>query len=231
MNNIWVIAWSIPTATWIDQLQAWGTVAGVLVALIGIGAIYSTVQETRKQQRTQAMPYVRVDLGVSGKTGSDFQPPPVHYTNTSIVVDLDASIPNHDKVIISAWLSNYQTHPLGFAVAVTLKVQVSVFSATDGYSFSGADAKVAYLEHGKPVRIDLIKAKKPTNSRDAIFVEVVRLEYSDFYDEAIVHVRATKGTNALHGRLELFVTSEKVSNLPQSWPRGNQVTYDEIDEA
>ena len=86
----------IVATAWADQVQAWGTVAGVAVVVAGFIAIFLTVRETRKQQRTQAGPYVRVDLGVAGISVGDFEPPKVHYTNTSNIVDLDGATPDDE---------------------------------------------------------------------------------------------------------------------------------------
>ena len=209
--------------TWVDQVQAWGTIAGIAVAVLGFIAIYITLRETRKQQRTQAGPYVRIDLGVAEESVDDFEPPKVHYADTSNVVDLDEATPSSEKVTISAWLRNYQSHPLGFALGVNLNLFLYASSSRNGDRSQDVTVEIAYLEYGKPVRVDLIKANVPSGPDESIVVSVVEVRYYDFYDQLNVHVFEQEGTNGLHGRLSCVITQDRVSSVPQSWRMGNVI--------
>ena len=211
------------SASWVDHVQAWSTFAGIFVAGLGIFCIWRTVSETRKEQRTQAGPYVRVDIGVADVIDGDFNPPTPHYTNLSNILDLDKDTPDCEKVIISAWLTNYQAHPLGFALGV--KLAFFVYLATQE-QFEEYNARVAYLEFGKPVRVDLVKTRPVTDTDEGVVVGVVRLTYHDIYDQRLEHQEGLQGTNALHGRLTCVVDSNGVLSQPEAWPRGKQITYE-----
>ena len=109
----------------LEHVQAWAMVGTGVVAAIGLAGVYLSVREGRKQQRIQSGPFIRVDIGPTSDTISNFETPAAHFINREFVQDiaLDTAADQADdqKVSVSAWATNYQTHPLGLAYGVSLR--------------------------------------------------------------------------------------------------------------
>ncbi len=209
----------------LDYVQAVATVIGVVVATAGLGGVLYSLSQTRRDQRTQSGPYVRIDV-CPLEGADDFDPPEPHFGNTLRVVDLAPDRPEAEKVTLCAWIRNYQAHPLGFALAVTAFFVLEAKGLRgDG---SGPDepeyslVEVPYLEFNKPVRVDLFKIPRES----VAFLWLASVSFYDFYDHRHEHQFGQRSTNALHGRLACDYVPGRVESIPEARPRGPKVAYE-----
>ena len=203
------------TPAMLDHVQAWSTLAAAVFAVSGLGGVIWTLRRGRRQQRVQSGPYVRVDVGPTTAATSDFEAPKnPHFVSSDDVVDLAPDLDDDQKVSLSAWLTNYQPHPLGtaFRVAAFFVIEVRPHaSLVPVYQYS--IVRVAYVEHKKPVKIELFRV--PGNSTAVLWLS--RLAFSDFYDEYYKHYEG-KNENALHGRLTCTYANGNFTCIPEGRP-------------
>lgn len=204
------------TPNWIDHLQAWSTLAAAAVALVGLTGIFFTLRRGRKQQRIGFGPYIRVDVGPTSGRTEDFRAPYPQYVSDQQVDDLAPDLNDQEKVTLAAWLTNYQPHPLGTAFRVlaffALEIRVPE-SLLPQYRY--AIVTVAYVEHGKPVKIELFRV--PREWRAVLWL--ARLAFSDFYDQFHKNSEG-RNENALHGRLTCEYRDGLFACVPEGRPAG-----------
>ena len=199
----------------LDHVQAWSTLAAAVFAVSGLGGVIWTLRRGRRQQRVQSGPYVRVDIGPTIGATSDFEAPKdPHYVSSDYVVDLAPDLADDQKVSLSAWLTNYQPHPLGMAFRVLAFFIIEVrprgsFVPVYRYSI----VRTAYVERKKSVKIELFKV--PGDSTAVLWLS--RLAFSDFYDEYHEHSEG-KNENALHGRLTCTYANGNFMCIPEGRP-------------
>lgn len=199
---------------WLDHVQAWSTLAAGVVASCGLFGVIWTLRRGRRQQRIQSGPYIRVDVGPTSDTTSDFQAPEPYFASETDVVDLAPDLDDQQKVGLSAWLANYQPHPLGtaFRVAAFFMIEIQV-PGTQQPVYRFFMAGVAYIEREKPIKVELFKI-----SRDwTVTLWLSRLSFSDFYDEYHEHSE-DRNENALHGRLSCTYSNGTFSCHPEGRP-------------
>ena len=106
---------------WKWTAQSWQAV-GTFAALTGVIGIFFQVVQNAGQQRRETGPYVRVDIGpTSGKAATQFVRPDAYIFLSEDYIDVSGDSGATPYVSISAWLRNYQTHPLG--VCFTLRTE------------------------------------------------------------------------------------------------------------
>ena len=124
---------------------------------------------------------------------------------------------------VYGWVSNYQRHPLGFALFVKPLFTVGYGTRTSReQKFAYLEAFVPYLEHNKSVGIELFRM----NREHRADVRLVGIEFYDLYDRRHQHWFGDKGTNALHGRLRCDYRDGRFTSIPGARPRGPKVVYD-----
>lgn len=212
-----------PAVTWRDYVQTVATVLGVVIATGGLGGVLYSLYQARRDQRTQSGPYLRIDVALRDGT-EDFKPPKAHFANSLKVVDLAPDISESKKLTLSAWIRNYQSHPLGFALAIsaffvleTRRLGTEVDDAEAEYFL----LEVPYVEYEKPVRVDLFKIPKDVSA----FLWLASVSFYDFYDRRHEHQFGQRSSNALHGRLSCDYAPERVESIPEARPRGPKVEF------
>jgi hypothetical protein len=206
----------------LEHIQAWATVAATAIAFFGLLGVYLTLREGSREQRIQWQPYIRIDLTPLGGTTVDFKPPDPYFHKTDEARDL-APDSTEEKVGFTAWVRNYQSNPLGVALAVQAFIVVAAAAADVTVTeLEYFDLRVPYAEYGKPVAVDLFYF--PATWRATATVSLV--SYYDLYDRRHQHRLGSRGTNALHGRLTCHYEEAAFESQPESWPRGPQVEFD-----
>lgn len=213
---------------WLDHVQAWSTFATVIVATVGLLGIYRTVQISRDEQRVQWQPYLRVDVAPTTGKHEDFTPPPAYHSNPDLVNDLQDDLSWEKKVSFSAWVRNYQTNPLGTALAV------SIFAIIEYEEPPGPDedeptlgaqynrVRTPYCEVNKPVSIELFRIPRDWQAT----VWIVNTTFYDIRDNRHSHVYREAGTDAEHGRLACTYRNGIFVSTPEARPRGPKVSFD-----
>lgn len=199
-----------------DNLQVWSTLAAAVIAFLGLGGVIFALQRSRRQQRIEVGPYIRVDVGPTSGVTSDFEAPKPYFVGDAEVSDLAPHVGNDQKVILAAWLTNYQPNPLGIAFRVAsffiLEARVPGAQAP---IYRYVIVRVAYVEHGKPVKIELFKI--PADWTATLWLN--KLAFSDFYDEYHEHSEG-RNENALHGRLTCTYDDGVFYCIPEARPAG-----------
>jgi hypothetical protein len=183
-----------------------------LVTAIGLAFVVVSLRQTGEQQRLEAGPYVRVDLGTYDLDMPDFARPDVFFHNHDECVELVSEY--EESVTVVAWFRNYQPHPLGMAFGLT-----AVFSIdTEEISMVNA-VSIPYLEHGKAVAIDIARCSAIAWTE----LRLIELSFLDFYDRPYEHSHGEHGTNSLHGRLSAFLDSDGLVAVPEGRARGTGI--------
>jgi hypothetical protein len=189
----------------------------LLVTAAGLSFVVFSLKQSGRQQRIEAGPYVRVDIGSATEVMSDYEKPVPIYHDGRQATNL-ASSENSDSITISAWFRNYQTHPLGMALGVTAVFLVEVGELEPVVN----DVRIAYLEVGKPVLVDIVQFDRAYDAT----VQLLSLTFQDFYDEQHEHRFGIAGTNALHGRLIATYEKGVLISRPEGRSRGEGVDFD-----
>ena len=208
---------SSSSPSWVDHAQTWATVAAAAVAAAGLTGVLLNVRAARLQQRIQSGPYVRIDISPTSLEVGGFKPPKPHHVLSDSAIDLSPGAAEDQKVTISAWATNYQTHPLGFALRVAFLVVVETPGPGEPAELG---VTIPYLEQDKPIQVDLVKISR----NEEVTVRLLFLSYYDLYDRKVEQGWLKKGTNALHGRLACTYSKGDVDNSPQAWPTGSNVS-------
>lgn len=191
-------------------------ISTLAVTGFGLYFVVASLKQAGKQQRIEAGPYVRVDIGSPDEDMPDFIKPEVSYHDftqaSSFILDEDV-----EAITISAWFRNYQAHPLGMALGITAVFLIESAEMEPVIK----DVRIAYLENEKSVLIDLAKIAR---GQDAT-VRLLSLSFLDFYDQRHEHTFGGKGTNALHGRLIAVYENGGLTARPEGRSRGNGVDF------
>jgi hypothetical protein len=89
---------------------------GLFATVVGLRFVVQSLNQTAAQQRIEAGPYVRVDIGSLDLPLTDFSPPDHHYRGEDQVLEFDRA--DIQSITLSAWFRNLQSHPLGTAYGV-----------------------------------------------------------------------------------------------------------------
>jgi len=183
---------SMNSSDFVDYVTLLIQVVTLATTVIGLIFVVKALHTSQEQQRMEAGPYIRIDLGSVTEDMPGFTKPDTYYRR--LLPDTnDSTIRDESTIEMSAWFRNYQTHSLGLAFTVEAQFLVEVEGADPFVS----DVHIPYLENGKAVAVDLIAFDRGVR----IAVSLLNLSYLDFYDRRYEHVFGTEGTNALHGRL------------------------------
>jgi len=197
----------------VDYVTVGLGLAGLISTVVGLSFVVVQLRRTAEQQRTEAGPYVRVDLGSLQLSMDDFERPRAYFHNHTEYVDLATG--DESASMLVAWFRNYQGHPLGMALGVT-----ATFSIDDGSGTSFIkNVYIPYLERGKAVAIDLVRC--PSNG--AVEVTLISISFLDFYDHRHEHSYGEAGTNALHGRLRALIQEGRLESVPEGRSRGSGI--------
>lgn len=188
-------------ATTADWVTAAADVALVAVAIVGFVATVLTIVSARNRQRVEIEGYVRVDVGPPAGT-ADYRPPDETYVQSRHLQLLGN--PGAERVTVSAWYRNLQTHALGVALGVVCKV---VLEGRDGDQVVRLDQthEIAYVEPGRAVRVDI--ASFPTEWSVDVRVEAVRYKNLNW-----------DGATPSHGRRECHYESGTFTMVPWADP-------------
>ena len=199
---------------WEWTAQSWQAV-GTFSALTGVIGIFFQIQQNAARQRKETGPYVRVDIGPTVEdTMTPFNRPTTYIVLATDFIDVGGGDPGIPRVSISAWLRNYQTHPLGMCFSVSVGFHYRTISPS-GETDVGVELwEIAYLEHGNAVQIELFRLPADWS----ILVELVYLEYQDFYSQK--HLYIENHSPGIHGRLEcLYSPQDGFESTPVARPR------------
>jgi hypothetical protein len=206
-----------PERDWLDYASFFLDVVALVVTLGGLGFVVAALRQTGRQQRIEAAPYVRIDIGL--KDGIPDRPGVAdYYEDTSQKVNL--TLPEQPSLEVCAWFRNYQSSDLGFAMGVIATFLVELSDATET-SIDFVDVEIPYLEFEKTVKVDL--AAVPATKE--MLVMVTSLVFYDFYDQYHKHTYGRKSSNGLHGRLVFISNSEVTESSPEGRSRGKGVDY------
>ena len=177
----------------------------------------ASLKQTGKQQRIEAGPYVRVDIGSLDADMLDFHRPEVRYRDSMQATSFAQANSGSDVITISAWFRNYQTHPLGMALGISAVFLIETLVAQPLIH----EVRIAYLEQDKAVLVDIARIDRAQD----ITVRLLSLSFLDFYDQRHEHQLGAKGTNALHGRLSAAYDSGRLIATPQGRSLGKGVDF------
>lgn len=199
---------------WEWTAQSWQAV-GTFAALAGVIGIFFQIQQNAARQRKETGPYVRVDIGPTTEdTVSPFDKPEAYIILERDFIDVGGDDSTVRQVSISAWLRNYQTHPLGMCFSVSMGFHYRTISPLEETNVGVELWEIAYLEHGKAVQIELFRLPVDWS----ISVELVYLEYQDFYAQK--HLYLENHSPGIHGRLECFYSPpDGFESIPVAIPR------------
>jgi len=189
----------------------------LFVTAAGLGFVVYSLKQATSQQRVESGPYVRVDIADIDNPG-DFAPPPHHFRRSDLASEISLPIDN-EVVTVAAWFRNYQTNDLGMAFGLSATFLVEPEGAE---SFMNK-VFIAYLEQGKPVVTDVLRA--PGNAEVA--VTLISLTYVDFFDHEHAHNHGEKGTNGLHGRLIYRRSRNTARSVPEARSMAKGVSYED----
>ena len=132
-----------------DYLELTLQIAGLLVTGGGLAFVVVSLNQTAKQHRIEAGPYIRIDIAAADDDLSSFKGPQPYFRRSDLFIDLSGGA--SDGVMGSAWFRNYQEHSLGMAIGVS-----AVFLVDTGAVESVLnDVFIAYVERDKPVIVDI----------------------------------------------------------------------------
>ena len=199
---------------WEWTAQSWQAI-GTFAALTGVIGIFFQVRQNTVRQRKETGPYVRVDIGPTVEdTTTPFTRPGAYIVLARDYIDVADDDKAAAKVSISAWFSNYQTHPLGMCFSLSAEFTYEAQAPSGETTVGLGRWEIAYLEHGKPVQLELVRVPKDWS----ISVDLSALRYQDFhgtqqlYDEYF--------STGIHGRLKCFyVPQDGFESIPLAFPR------------
>lgn len=199
---------------WGWTAQSWQAV-GTFAALMGVIGIYFQIRQNAARQRKETGPYVRVDIGPTvDDTNTPFKKPKTYIFLKTDFIDVESEDSTVPRVSISAWLRNYQTHPLGMCFSVSVGFHYRTISPSEETNVGVGLWEIAYLEHGNAVQIELFRVPADWS----ILVELVYLEYQDFYSQK--HLYMENHSPGIHGRLEcLYNPQDGFESTPVAIPR------------
>lgn len=203
------------TAQVLDYVSLFVGGLGLLATIVGLRFVVQSLDQSAEQQRIEAGPYVRVDIGSLDLPMSDFSPPGHHYRSEDQVLNLESTASS--SIMLSAWFRNLQSHPLGTAYGV----HATFIVEGDEFEPGVTEVAIPYLEHGKPVLVDIVRCTISQNPS----VLLSELRFYDFYDRQHHHQFGSSGTNALHGRLRARVQNGKIMSVPEGRSRGFGVEF------
>ena len=199
---------------WEWTVQSWQSV-GTFAALTGVIGIFFQVGQNAERQRKETGPYVRVDIGPTfGDTVTPFTRPEAHMVLTTDHIDVagDGSATPH--VSISAWLRNFQNHPLGMCFTVHAEFHYSACAPSGKPVIGRGIWDIAYLEHDKPVQIELLRLPKDWS----ILVELFSLKYQDF--NGVQQSYSEDHSTGIHGRLRCsYDPQDGIESIPIALPK------------
>ena len=215
--TIWITVVALGSGTfyfWNWTSGSWEAIGSVGLLFGGVG-VFLQIWENRSARRVEVGPYIRVDIGAPEvEQATEFHPPETYFKREGVKIDLDPEAEQQEKINVSAWFSNYQTHPLGFAATITARFFLQIYNpADDSLSFDVLpDIQIPYMEHCKPVEVELLSFPVTWTLR----VQLAYLAYRDIYDkEHHTTVGLGDNSNVVHGRL-VFLYSEALG--PASMP-------------
>ena len=180
---------------WEWTAQSWQAV-GTFAALTGVIGIFIQVRQNAERQRKETGPYVRVDIGPTVQnTATPFTKPEAYIVLARDHIDVAGGVSATPHVSISAWLRNYQSHPLGMCFTVQIEFHYSALTPLGNPVIGLGTWDIAYLEHDKPVQIELFRLPKDWS----ILVELFSLKYQDFY--GVQQSFSGDYSTGIHGRL------------------------------
>ena len=199
---------------WEWTAHSWQAV-GTFAALTGVIGIFFQVRQNAERQRKETGPYVRVDIGPTvSDTATPFTRPKAYVFLDSDYINVagdDSAIPH---VSISAWLRNYQNHPLGMCFTVHTEFHYSA-RAPSGEPVIGLGTwDIAYLEQDKPVQIELFRLPQDWS----ILVELFSLQYQDF--NGVQQSFSEDYSTGIHGRLNCsYDPQDGFASIPIALPK------------
>ncbi len=201
-------------AFWYWTAQSWQAV-GTVAALTGVIGIFYQVAQNSKRQRKETGPYVRVDIGPTvGNAASPFPRPAAYIMLARDYIDVAGGGSAVPDVSVSAWLRNYQVHPLGMCFTLQAEFHYTAFDPAGNPFIGGGIWEVAYLEHDKPVQIELFRLPKNWS----ILVELFSLRYQDFHGAK--QSFSPYFSTGIHGRLRCtYDPQDGFESLPIAFPR------------
>lgn len=209
---------------WLDYFG----VGGIIASVSALFFIYRKIQQTSANARVEFLPYVRIDIGPDDKAldQSQFAPttetPPnyvederkPYYEDEAQAIDLRDGSRDGDFVQFSAWFRNYQQHSLGQAYSLSAFFVIDTEGGPLGEQVAFADVDIAYLEHGKPVKVRLCTLPK---GRPAV-ISLYELRYRDVQNHRYKHSWWDQSTtNAAHGRLTCAYDGSRSVSTPEAW--------------
>ena len=199
---------------WKWTAQSWQAV-GTFAALTGVIGIFFQVVQNAGRQRKETGPYVRVDIGpTSGNAATPFTRPQAYIFLSKDCIDVadDGSATPH--VSISAWLRNYQTHPLGICFTVRIEFHYSARDPSGKLVIDRGTWDIAYLEHDKPVQIELFRLPRDWS----IVVDLFSLKYQDF--DGVQQSFSEDHSTGIHGRLRCSYDPQYgIESIPIALPK------------
>ena len=201
-------------AFWDWTAQSWQAV-GTLAALTGVIGIFYQVVQNSERQRKETGPYVRVDIGPTvGNTATPFPRPVAYIVLAGDYIDVADGVSAVPHVSVSTWLRNYQVHPLGMCFTLQAEFHYTAFDPVGNPFIGGGIWEIAYLEHDKPVQIELFRL--PQNW--SILVELFSLRYQDFHGAK--QSFSLYFSTGIHGRLRcIYDPQVGFESLPIAFPR------------
>ena len=199
---------------WEWTAHSWQAV-GTFGALTGVIGIFFQVRQSAQRQRKETGPYVRVDIRPTVLDPATKLTTPEAYVfldSDYINVAGDGSAIPH--VSISAWLRNYQSHPLGMCFTVHTEFHYSAH-APSGDPVIGVETwDIAYLERDKPVQIELFRLPQDWS----IQVELFSLQYQDF--NGVQQSFSADYSMGIHGRLNCsYDPQDGFASIPIALPK------------
>ena len=199
---------------WEWTAQSWQAV-GTFAALTGVIGIFFQIQQNAARQRKETGPYVRLDIGPTVEdTMTPFNKPKTYIFLDTGFIDVGGDASTVPRVSISAWLRNYQTHPLGMCFSVSVGFHYRTISPSEETNVGVELWEIAYLEHGHAVQIELFRLPADWS----ILVDLLYLEYRDFHSQKYLYM--VDHSPGIHGRLEcLYSPQDGFESTPVALPR------------
>ena len=199
---------------WEWTAQSWQAV-GTFAALIGVIGIFFQIRQNAERQRKETGPYVRVDIGPTvGDTATPFTKPGAYIVLDSDYIDIADSSSATPHASISAWLRNYQTHPLGMCFTLHIEFHYSALTPSGSPVIGRGTWDIAYLEHNKPVQIELFRLPKNWS----MLVELFSLKYQDFY--GVQQLFNEDFSTGIHGRIRCsYDPQDGFESIPIAFPK------------
>lgn len=174
-----------------------GVAAAATLALLA--AALPDIERNAQDSKVERGPYVRVDvLPARDALVTDMQSRRAYYIEKRRA--MRPASPGPGTVGIAAWFDNYQPNPLGFALRLRATFLMQ-YDLADGRGDieEALSLDVPYLEHGKPVKVELCWFPSTWNVR----VDLYSLAFTDLFGNEVEIARDDEkvAAHALHGRL------------------------------